>query len=663
MRDRSGLVGAILLVLAGALVYLPLTHKIGYSHDDWYLMASARAEGADVFHDIYSVDRPLRAYVLASAYTLFGQNVLFYNLSAWLFRVLSALLFLWLLRMLWPAYSRWTLLMATLYLIYPGFLSQHNGIDYQSQILSLALAMLSVALTVVVYFQKNMVRRVLGICLAVLSGILYLGLVEYEAGFELMRLTILFILAGRVTFRYREKIIATIKMWIPYSLILFGFGFWRVFIFQSDRKATDVGFQFEQLTRYPLQTVFGWFIQIIQDLFDITIAAWVIPFAQLTNFIQRWGGILAIMATGLMLIALQQIKRSSPQADEPQSDNTREALLLGIFTAIGGLIPIVLVNREVSFPLYSRYSVVSSVGAAIFIVAVLTRLNGKVLRDGILAGLCFISILTHHANAVKHAQESEQMNSFWWQVSWRVPQFEKNTTLIANYPSVAIEEDYFVWGPANLVYYPESQNPEVIQPGLFASVLNEVAVTKVLTRERQEYDNRRSIITYKNYRNIIVLSQPDLGSCVHVINGSQPEYSINEPDSIRLIGSYSEVEHVLVDESPHAPPEIVFGPEPPRGWCYYYQKADLARQHGDWESIVGLGNEAQEQGLVPLDAIEWIPFLEAYATMDDIDRLTELAPVIAANPYIALQACQILGAASDLSEQVREAVDTLYCLE
>jgi hypothetical protein len=95
MKDRNGLMSALILIIVAALAYLPLINQIGYSHDDWYLMASARAEGADVFHSIYSVDRPLRAYVLAPAYRLFGQNVLFYNLSAWAFRVLSALLFLW----------------------------------------------------------------------------------------------------------------------------------------------------------------------------------------------------------------------------------------------------------------------------------------------------------------------------------------------------------------------------------------------------------------------------------------------------------------------------------------------------------------------------------------------------------------------------------------
>ena len=102
MRDRTGLLSGLMLVIIAALAYLPYMSQIGYTHDDWYLMASARAEGPGVFREIYSVDRPLRAYVLAPLYTVFGQNVFYYNLSAWFFRALSALCLLWLLRRLWP---------------------------------------------------------------------------------------------------------------------------------------------------------------------------------------------------------------------------------------------------------------------------------------------------------------------------------------------------------------------------------------------------------------------------------------------------------------------------------------------------------------------------------------------------------------------------------
>jgi len=663
VKERTGLISVLALIVVAALAYLPLVNRIGYSHDDWYLMASARAEGPDVFHQIYSVDRPLRAYVLAPAYRLFGENALFYNLSAWAFRVLSALLFLWMLRMLWPDRPRAIFIMALLYVLYPGFLSQHNGIDYQPQIISLVLAMSSLALTVYAFFEKHPIYKISWISLSIILGIQYLGLVEYQVGFELIRLMLLFTLAGRVTSSYRERILKTIKLWLPYSLILLGFGIWRIFFFEGDRKATDIDVQFEQVRLYPVQTVYRWTVQVIQDLYDVIASAWTIPLSQLADHIQRWGGVVAILTAGLVLILLTKLDDETIREEPQPGPFAREALLLGLFGAIGGLIPIAMVNREVAFPFFSRYSLVSSVGVSIFIAALLSYLSPRILRNVMAAGLVLVAMLVHQANAAKFVQETSMFRTFWWQVSWRVPQFQKNTTLIADYPVGGAEEDYFVWGPASLIYYPDKQNPEAIQPGLYAAVLNPNAVAKILARQRQQYDNRKNIVTYPNYRNILVLTQPTPDSCVRVIDGAQPEYSRADMDSVRVVGSYSEIERVLTQETPHAPPAVVFGPEPAHEWCYYYEKADLARRRGDWQEVLRLGDEALSKGFTPRDAIEWMPFLQAYALAGNVQRLTEMASSIGAEPYVALQACRQLGELPGLSGPVLEALDSLYCLE
>ncbi len=652
----------VLLLIISALAYLPLVNQLGYNHDDWYLMASARAEGPGVFREIFSVDRPLRALVMIPAYGLFGENPLYYNLSAYVFRVLGALALLWVLNMLWPRQHTATFLMALLFLIYPGFLSQPNGLDYQSHIVGLAAILCSIAFTLRAVLSKNRLAKVILHVFSILLGWLALGQMEWYIGIEFFRWACVFILSSRSEIPVLQKGWRTIQSAYPALAIPLVFLIWRVLFFKAERGATDVNIQFETLRLYPLQTAYHWTVQIIQDLFDIFLAAWAIPLSQLAAYSQLWGGLLALMTAGVVIFIIHTSKKAEPQENAPHFDLSREALLLGLLTAIAGLVPIVMVNREVAFPAYSRYSLISAIGVAIFIVAALMHLKIKFIRYGIVAGLLIISMSVHHANAVKQAHETFISNIFWWQVSWRVPQFEKNTTLIANYPAGVIEEDYFVWGPASLIYYPEKQNPEVIQPGLFAAVLNADTITKIQARERQEYDNRKNIITYKNYRNILILTQPTANSCVHVINGISPEYSQGEWDSIRAVGPYSELEHILVDGTPHTPPTIVFGPEPARGWCYYYQKADLARQKGNWNEVLEIGNQAFEKGLLPIDIIEWMPFLQAYAQTGNVDRLTELALTINTVPYVSQQTCQILGSMSGLSLEMLETVTSLYCI-
>ena len=68
------------------------------------------------------------------------------------------------------------------------------------------------------------------------------------------------------------------------------------------------------------------------------------------------------------------------------------------------------------------------------------------------------------------------------------------------------------------------------------------------------------------------------------------------------------------------PPEAIFGKEPFHSWCYYYQKADLARQAGDWEQVVALAEQALAEGYKPVNPHERLPFIEAYAHTGDWSR-------------------------------------------
>lgn len=659
---KNKLVLSCLLLLAvSAMAYLPLVNRLGYYFDDWYLMYSVGAYGSKAFIDIFSVDRPGRTLVMIPVYEMFGNVPLYYNLSAYLFRLISALAFFWLLRMLFPRQNGVAFLGSLIFLIYPGFLSQPNGIDYQSHLVGLAAAHLSIALTVKAILTDTSTAKVILHVLSVFFGLLYLSQMEWYIGFEFFRWGSVLLISLRSEGSLFRKLRRTVGWAYPSIAIPAIFLIWRVYFFQSERGATDIDLQFSNIWTHPLQSVYHWSIQVIGDLFDVMIAAWIVPFSQLKAFIQPWGWLLAVLGVVATLLAIRILEVKEPGQDDSQSASVREAFILGLFIAIGGLIPIAMVNRDVIFPAYSRYSLVSSAGAAIVISILLLKLKWRHFGNVMIALVVLVSVLTHHANIVKAAQQTAFTKNFWWQVSWRIPQLAKNATLIASYPGVPLEEDYFIWGPANLIYYPEKQNPKNIQPGVYAVLLNKDTIEKVHARERQVYDKRKTITTYANYRNILVMTQPGVNSCVHIIDGMRPEYSLGEWDYVREVGPYSEIEHVLADEAPHAPPAVVFGSEPDHEWCYFYQKADLARQRGEWGKVLEIGRQAFGQGFEPIDLIEWMPFLQAYAISGDMEQLSELSPVINADPYISEQVCQILGATPGLSNDVLEGINSMYC--
>jgi len=657
-NNKNRLTLFVLIFGISAIAYLPLVTKFCYTFDDWYLMWAAKAYGSETFFPIFSVDRPLRAWLMYPAYQLFGENPLWYNLSAYLFRVLGGLAFGWMLGMLWPRARTAAISMVLLFVIYPGFLSQPNAIDYQSHIVALALALFSLALTVRAFIGTGSMRkRAPWLVVSALTGWLYLGLMEYYIGFEIIRFLLIFLLATRAETTWMVRIKKAVLGWLPLSIIPVGFVFWRVFIFVGERKATNAGAQLFLFLVSPLRAMYNWTTGLIFDTWDVLVMAWVTPLAQMLKFLNGTQilsgiglGLLAILATWYTLRSLK---------DDEVGNWRREALWLGLGSVFAGLIPVILANREVSFPYFSRYTLISSAGAVMFLVALVSSLPRKAWQQAVFSTLILVAMLTHFANSVKFAAETASMKNFWWQVAWRIPHLEQSVTLVTLYPTAPLQEDYFIWGPANLIYYPVPLSEKDIQPGIFAAMPDADTVEKVLARERQQYDNRRKIITYANYRNILLLIQNQETDCVRVIDGQLPEVWQEDSEAFLQMAPFSEIDHVWTDMPENVPPSIVFGPEPEHGWCYYYQKASLARQKGDWEEARRLGDEASAKNVFyTATEIEWLPFIQAYALAGDTDKVTEIASHF--RKRLDETGCQAL-AHPQIPEDARTALERQFC--
>ena len=655
----------VLLALISALVYLIFAQKFGYFNDDWYLMYAAGAKGAGVFWDIFSIDRPLRALVMIPAYTLFGANPLYYNLSAFLFRLAGGVSFLWVFRTLWPENRRTTLWMSLLFLLYPGFLSQPNAIDYLCHMAGLAAGMLSIGLTLQAVQSNTWTRKVLFYPASILLGWFYLGQIEWYIGLEFLRFACVFLLAFRLNETIWGRAARFFQHSLPAFLIPGVFLAWRLFYFESERGATDVDLQLDDLRAEPFTFLLNYLSNLLNDFVDVLVHAWWLPLRRLSaGFnIQQW-----LPGFGIALLALLLVwifSRGSEKLEETESGSRsvwrREAVWIGLGAIIVGLLPVILAGRSVDFKNFSRYTLIASVGAALLWPLALSYISNSQLRNVFFGFLLVSASLTHYANGFVKARETEATRNFWWQVSWRIPQIYPGTTLVTHY-AVAAEEDYFTWGPANLLYHPESDHEKYVQPALYAVVLNEDTVANVLARKPQDYSNRRSIRTYPNYRNILILTQPTPTSCVQVIDLHQVELSSFEDSRVADIAPYSEAEQISLNEPFHVPSAIPFDFEPPKEWCYFYEKASYARQLGNWDEALRLGEEAISKSYFAKDQIEWMPFLQAYATSDNVARLEEIASFMISDLTALQQACHTL-TAMPLTPATAKEINQLFCIE
>ena len=106
----------------------------------------------------------------------------------------------------------------------------------------------------------------------------------------------------------------------------------------------------------------------------------------------------------------------------------------------------------------------------------------------------------------------------------------------------------------------------------------------------------------------------------------------------------SNLEQIITNpEQPVSLSTEIFGEEPAHTWCYYFQKADLAKQTQNWELVVQLGEEAFSQGYYPFEKSEMLLFIEAYGLTNKLDKALELSTDLYFNyPNIRNSLCSTL---------------------
>jgi hypothetical protein len=115
---------------------------------------------------------------------------------------------------------------------------------------------------------------------------------------------------------------------------------------------------------------------------------------------------------------------------------------------------------------------------------------------------------------------------------------------------------------------------------------------------------------------------------------------------------------IIPDPTASLPDPDIFGREPVHNWCYFFQKADLARQTKDWDTVIALHKEATQKGLAPEYGAEYIPFIEAYAQTGDWQKAYDL--VVAArrvNSGLKKMLCANWSRLSELPAADREVIE------
>jgi hypothetical protein len=656
------LVSILLIILAAVFAHLLLVHQFGIYRDSWFLMMGGYIDGPAKFFDIWSIDRPGVAYLFSGLYSLFGSSLLAYNLVAFTLRLTGALGLFWVLRIVWPQARFGSMLTALLFVVYPGFVQMPNALEYTPHLTSLALFIFSVALALKAFQSRSLAGRAsLTIGSVLLTG-LYLFLMEYYVGMEGLRLALLYLLVTRQTtgMPALRRLAAVGRAYAPYALAAAAFLYWRMFIFVNLRPSTDTSTMFGGFTQSPMYEVLGWLSTLIKDLFETVLLAWAVPpyqmifSARLRDFIAA--GFLGLAAAGILLLAMWFLSRRQWQpelVDESHSVQWgKQAALAGGFAVMLACIPASFSDLNVAFTSnFDRFTLPGSFGASLLMVGLIFSSGKTSVRRWLPALLLLTAVMTHHINGIHFANEWKDSRAIWWQLAWRAPQIQPGTMLLSDLALLPDLSGDTVW-PVSLIYYPQ---PGPLQ--IASEVLDTGTAQNLLTGRSIPRDNRSFEMVY-DYSQVLVLTRPAAGSCLQIMDGRAPEYSGSENFKILSIAAYSDLDRIDVNAPAMIPPARLFGEEPPHDWCYYYQKASLARQRGQWEEAAQLGYAAAEQGLRPIDRVEWVPFLLAYAYTGDYDSAMDLVPVVAEVLRIKVNLCTNLNF-QELNRSMDEKPETI----
>jgi hypothetical protein len=429
-------------------------------------------------------------------------------------------------------------------------------------------------------------------------------------------------------------------MWLPYLAVLCVYLIWYLFIFDTDRDEVDPNVFMEIIKGNPVEEITRRLGFVIPDIVEASLLVWTQMFSADFLDLSSRSSWVAWLGSGVTVFGvywvLEELDKTTYQYKRmpmasAESHWGRTAVVGGIICIALSMVPLYVSNMSYELTgAGTRYGLPLMVGACLtsvgLISLLITEKRKQIIVVSTMVGLA-VGFHIKLGNEFRHQWNDQK--EIIWQLSWRIPELKSNTLIwfhdegwrLTRWP-LASDENLVQTAPINLMYAPD--NHSALLKYWVSPVEEDFERTLAIQRHgepivRQTRNHRFSGIFGDN---LVVWYAPP--SCVYVLSNNMDEnYAL--PPLLALAKSWSNTE--LITNSPSnvaKPPLSIFGSEPLHDWCYYFQKAELARQFGKWERVVELGNEAIARKLHPNNKGEWMPFIEAYrklGMLDDAERL------------------------------------------
>ena len=503
-----------------------------------------------------------------------------------------------------------------------------------------------------------------GTLLARLAAALGLGSVlclESFLGSELARWAVVGVLAlagegGRAPAPGRIRRLAVLLG--PSALLVAGFVAWKLTAASTYRTndaaalVAKLAGDPENLIRLPLAmgrdlvNVFcGWFVRFpLWSIRGLGLAAAV-------------GPLLGVAAGGLAFVGLRKElgfgkRAATARAGAPERrDVWRLALPAAALLVIPLAVNSVLVGGISPVGGSDRHAAVVLTGvAAATALATVAWARSARAAAALLSCLVALGVATHHLEGALYARRWEYQRSFWRQLHWRAPALAAGTVVVAVDPGDMFSSRKDM-NAIHFAYYPDTPSKRV-----WGNVYDEhnaawIADAVRFGRRVRHTSAFGSLDEEADYGGrLLVAYLPDAGATLRLLDRNHlSEVPPASPIPVLALASHSRIEQVDAAGGDSLPGEI-FGDEPVRGWAYFFQQAELARQTGAYDELERLRNAVRRQELRPPNPTEWLVFAEGYLrggrveeARRALDDLLRSAPAPAGAAVVEAWAAELAG--------------------
>lgn len=618
---------ALILLIVAILAYGLLIPGLGFYWDDLPMSWIRYELGPEAMTRYFSTNRPVWGLLYQITTRLLPQVPVYWQVFALLWRWLGAVVVWAIVRELWKDKPYFALSVALLFLLYPGFNQQWGSYLYSHFFIVIFFYLYSIYLSL-----KHKTIP------ALIFSALNLWMMEYFFPLEFARVGFFWMSLREEYPEPRERVRPILRLWTPYLIVFTLAVLSRLFIFNNQIYGFGL---MAHLKSAPVATVLALLQDVFSSLWTVIVVAWIQMFTAIDPSIHGLRTIALYVAVILAAFTLAVFVLFKQNEDLRSKRESLYAIGLGLFLLPFAGAPFWLTGLAISLAHpASRFTLPFMLAVGLIVVGLIDLISRRRVRYILLALLIAFAAGRQVLWSTDYLRDWQAHKNLFWQMTWRAPGLKPSTAVLMN-EELTFYADNSLSAPLNWIYASQNKSDQIDYVFFYPTNRLDSSLAALETDIPIQYDyiagrfdgnTSQAVAFYYDPPACLRLLEPDLDANNRFILAES---------LMREASALSNPEQIIASSSTTMP--AIYHPEPEHGWCYYFEKADLARQLGDWAEVVKLGDTAFKLSDHPNNPVERFVFIEGYAHVGEwesaIKRSRESYQVSKA--YVGPLLCQL----------------------